>query len=88
MVREQALQQLRVEAVHGGHRVEDGVLRGELQHHRNRAVLEVGVDEHHWTRGVAGKGDGEVGRDDGLADAPLGGEDGDHRAELGVRLGR
>ncbi len=84
---EQALEQLGVEPVDVGDRVDDRVLRRHLEHDGHIAELEVGVDEHDGALSLAGEDDGQVGGDDGLARPALGGEDGDHRAHVGGQLG-
>ncbi len=61
----------------GVHRVDDGVLRGQLEHDRDVAELEVAVDQRHDLVGALGQGHGQVGGHDRLAGAALGREDGD-----------
>ena len=79
---EQALEEPGVEAVDGADRVDDRVLRRELEHHRDVAELEVGVDQARPGARSCGQEDGEVGRHDRLAGAALGGEDRDDLALL------
>ena len=61
------------------------MLRRQLEHHGDVAELEVGVDEHDGRVAAAGPGrTRQVGGDDRLAGAALGGEDRDDLAELAV----
>ncbi len=79
-------EQRHVEPVEGRHRVDDRVLRRELEHHGDVTELQVGVDEHDRLGCTLGQDDGEVGGDDRLAGAALGREDGDDPTELAVAL--
>ena len=45
-----------VEAVERADRVDDGVLRRQLEHHGDVAELQVGVDEHDRLLAAAGRG--------------------------------
>ncbi len=81
---EQVLEVPGVEAVDGVDRVDDGVLRRQLEHDGHVAELEVAVDQGDGLVGAHGEGDGEVGGDDGLARPTLGGEDGDHLTALAL----
>ena len=63
MTYEQVLEQRRIETVDRTDRIDDRVLRRELEHHRNVAELEVGVDEDDRPIGPSGQHDGEVGGD-------------------------
>ena len=77
MAHQELLEQRGVEAVERADRVDDGVLRGQLEHHGDVAELQVGVDEHDRPGAAAGEHDGQVGGDHRLAGAALGGEDRD-----------
>ncbi len=67
-------------------RVDDGVLRRELEHHGDVAELQVRVDEHHRLLGALREQHAEVRGDDRLAGTALGREHGDHATELTVAL--
>ena len=82
MAHQQVLEQPWVEPVDRAHRVDDRVLRRQLEHDGDVAELEVGIDEHDRSVGPPGQHHREVRRDDGLAGAALGREHGDDLAQL------
>jgi hypothetical protein len=79
---EQRLEEAHVEAVERTHRVDDGVLGGQLEHHGDVAELQVGVDQGDRALGPLRQQHAQVGGHHGLARAALGGEHGDDPTEV------
>ncbi len=77
VVGEQRLEDREVEAALEVHGVGDGAGREQLQRDRDVTEGQVEVDQGDALGALLAQGQGEVDRDRGLADATLGGEDGD-----------
>ena len=82
MGREEAVHQRTVGLIDRGGGVDRGVRRRDAEQHGDVAELEVAVDDRDLLRGTRGQRDGEVRRQDALADATLGGEGDDDATEL------
>ena len=79
---QQPVEHRQVEGVLGADGLLDRVGREQLHGDRDVAEGEVEVDQAHLAGAALGQREGEVDRHRGLADAALGGEDGDDAAEV------
>ena len=82
MCREEAVHQRGVGLVDRSRGIDRRVCRRDAEQHCDISELEVAVDDAHLLRGARRERDGQVGREDALADTTLGGERDDDAAEL------